>query len=526
MTELAQPPDAGEYEPVQPRSAAATQSQTQQPKPPKAAAAIVAITVAAIIGLSLWFVVQPQPLLIQGEADATRDRHRGARRRARGKSARRPRQTMSPPGSRWSRSTTRNLSPIERGRGRQRGGGSGSRADSGRNAQGGHRGAKAAARLRAGRQPDPRAAILMTAPALLSADEFASVQKLDEATALARCGADAARIRPGSPSTRRRRHTPSKNAAWREPRSSRRKPRSTTLQAQVARIDRQGADRVAGLPDRRRTGRICFAGRAAAVAGRSQRCLAAFRLARGSRRSGSRSATEFEVRIPALGDKPVKVAGADHRDARRICGMARDAGHRRFRSADLRGSRLSGRPHPGTAARHERLCRLDGGAVMTRRRAPAFSRSPRGRFRWIWRDQAALFLAIGVPLIAFALLAATFSNAVIRGLHVSVVDPDRSQTSMTFVQAIELGARRQRAPRYFDLTARCTPSARARRSQRSTSLQHLERDIFGGQGGRKSSFSTTSSFSPPAISPPAPFSRRSRPLRRLCLGGAVGADRL
>jgi HlyD family secretion protein len=69
MTELAQPPEAGEYEPVQPRSAAGTQ---QQPKPPKATAAIVAITVAAIVGLSLWFVVQPQPLLIQGEADATR----------------------------------------------------------------------------------------------------------------------------------------------------------------------------------------------------------------------------------------------------------------------------------------------------------------------------------------------------------------------------------------------------------------------------------------------------------------------
>ena len=73
MTELAQPPEAGEYEPVQPRSAAGTQQQPQQqPKAPKAAAAIVAITVAAIVGLSLWFVVQPQPLLIQGEADATR----------------------------------------------------------------------------------------------------------------------------------------------------------------------------------------------------------------------------------------------------------------------------------------------------------------------------------------------------------------------------------------------------------------------------------------------------------------------
>ena len=48
----------------------------------------------------------------------------------------------------------------------------------------------------------------------------------------------------------------------------------------------------------------------------------------------------------------------------------------------------------------------------------------------------ALLLVIGVPLIAFALLAATFSNAVIRDLRVDVVDQDQSQTSMTFVQAI------------------------------------------------------------------------------------------
>jgi HlyD family secretion protein len=41
-------------------------------KTPKAAALIVTVTVAAIVGLSLWYLVQPQPLLVQGEADATR----------------------------------------------------------------------------------------------------------------------------------------------------------------------------------------------------------------------------------------------------------------------------------------------------------------------------------------------------------------------------------------------------------------------------------------------------------------------
>ncbi len=45
-----------------------------QPPPPasRAPALIVTAIVAGIVGLSLWYLVQPQPLLIQGEADATR----------------------------------------------------------------------------------------------------------------------------------------------------------------------------------------------------------------------------------------------------------------------------------------------------------------------------------------------------------------------------------------------------------------------------------------------------------------------
>jgi HlyD family secretion protein len=41
-------------------------------KPSKAAAFIVVTSIAAIAGLSLWYVALPQPLLVQGEADATR----------------------------------------------------------------------------------------------------------------------------------------------------------------------------------------------------------------------------------------------------------------------------------------------------------------------------------------------------------------------------------------------------------------------------------------------------------------------
>ncbi|MDL2398420.1 HlyD family secretion protein [Rhizobium mayense] len=51
-------------------------SSPDKPKPrsgsSRTAALIVTVTVAAIVGLSLWYLVQPQPLLVQGEADATR----------------------------------------------------------------------------------------------------------------------------------------------------------------------------------------------------------------------------------------------------------------------------------------------------------------------------------------------------------------------------------------------------------------------------------------------------------------------
>ena len=40
--------------------------------PSRAPAIIVALSIAAIVVLTLWYLIQPQPLLVQGEADATR----------------------------------------------------------------------------------------------------------------------------------------------------------------------------------------------------------------------------------------------------------------------------------------------------------------------------------------------------------------------------------------------------------------------------------------------------------------------
>jgi ABC-2 type transport system permease protein len=100
---------------------------------------------------------------------------------------------------------------------------------------------------------------------------------------------------------------------------------------------------------------------------------------------------------------------------------------------------------------------------------------------WIWQDRVALILVVVVPLVAFAILAVTFSNAVIRNLSVDVVDQDRSQTSTTFVQAI------QAAPA-VDVTLRSTDLNGAMHSVRSGAAlaaayipRDFERDILAGR---------------------------------------------
>jgi len=50
-----------------------TQAAPPLPPPPsRTPAIIVAVTIAVIVAVSLWYLVQPRPLLVQGEADATR----------------------------------------------------------------------------------------------------------------------------------------------------------------------------------------------------------------------------------------------------------------------------------------------------------------------------------------------------------------------------------------------------------------------------------------------------------------------
>lgn len=100
---------------------------------------------------------------------------------------------------------------------------------------------------------------------------------------------------------------------------------------------------------------------------------------------------------------------------------------------------------------------------------------------WIWQDKVALLLVVGIPLIAFAILAATFSNAVIRDLRVDVVDQDRSRTSETFVQAINSAPSVNLARRSSDLNG----AMHAVRSGEAIAAvyipQNLERDIAAGR---------------------------------------------
>ncbi len=100
---------------------------------------------------------------------------------------------------------------------------------------------------------------------------------------------------------------------------------------------------------------------------------------------------------------------------------------------------------------------------------------------WIWRDRIALLLVVAIPLAAFAILAATFSHAVIRDLKVDVVDQDRSQTSMTYVQAINAAPSVTVAQRSSDLSG----AMHAVRSGKALATvyipMNLERDIGAGR---------------------------------------------
>jgi ABC-2 type transport system permease protein len=89
----------------------------------------------------------------------------------------------------------------------------------------------------------------------------------------------------------------------------------------------------------------------------------------------------------------------------------------------------------------------------------------------------ALILIFGLPLFAFVVLAVTFSNPVIRGLGVVIVDDDRSEISRAFVEQIEASPSLSIVERAADLAA----AVRAIRSGEAIGAIYLpvnfERDL-------------------------------------------------
>ena len=73
---------------------------------------------------------------------------------------------------------------------------------------------------------------------------------------------------------------------------------------------------------------------------------------------------------------------------------------------------------------------------MKRRAKPGFLLVAAREWRWLLHDRVALFLIFGVPFFTFVVLAAVFSQPVIRELGVVVVDADRSDTSRALVELV------------------------------------------------------------------------------------------
>jgi ABC-2 type transport system permease protein len=67
---------------------------------------------------------------------------------------------------------------------------------------------------------------------------------------------------------------------------------------------------------------------------------------------------------------------------------------------------------------------------------PGFWQVARREVQWLMRDRVALILIFGVPLFAFVVLTDVFSNPVIRGLGVAVVDADRSDSSRALIEYV------------------------------------------------------------------------------------------
>src|SRR6516164_7005439 len=114
---------------------------------------------------------------------------------------------------------------------------------------------------------------------------------------------------------------------------------------------------------------------------------------------------------------------------------------------------------------------------MRRKPKPGFMLVARREWRWLLHDRAALILIFGVPLFAFAVLTAVFSQPVIRGLGVVIVDADRSDSSRAFIEQVAASPGLSIVERAADLAS----AARAFRSGKAIGAVYVpaefERDL-------------------------------------------------
>ena len=116
--------------------------------------------------------------------------------------------------------------------------------------------------------------------------------------------------------------------------------------------------------------------------------------------------------------------------------------------------------------------------------------------RFFRRDPAGLFLIVAIPLIAFAVLAWTFSSAVVRGLDVVVVDMDRSAVSTGIIQGIAAAPGLRIAERADNLTT----ATRAIRGDRAIAAVYIpprfEEDLLAGRRPQIIAFYNAQYFTP------------------------------
>jgi ABC-2 type transport system permease protein len=127
---------------------------------------------------------------------------------------------------------------------------------------------------------------------------------------------------------------------------------------------------------------------------------------------------------------------------------------------------------------------------------PGFLLVATRELRWIARDRVALFLLVGVPLLAFAILSLTFSSAVIRGLGTVAVDADHTPMSEAVIQSVAAAPGIALAAREDDLSA----AMRDIRSGAAIAAVYVpagyERDLKAGRRPQLSVFYNTQLLTP------------------------------